>query len=191
MVKNNFAVSIAGGNHRKDRVENDFYETPPECISSLLKYELRYIDGKKIMEPCCGAGAISMILKNYGLDVESSDLVDRGYGTTGVDFLDTKTTDCYGIITNPPFNLSEKFITHALDVLKIDYLALLLKSQYWHSKRRMSLFLKHPPAVIYPMTWRPDFLQRGAPTMDCQWTVWRKSQMTTYQPLEKIPYIPR
>lgn len=184
----NHAVSIAGGNHKGDRVADDFYPSTPECVTSFLAVEREHLQGMKILEPCCGDGAISKILEADGLDVTSVDLVYRGYGTGGIDFLWTMETDCNAIITNPPFNLSEKFIRHALEVLEVDYLALLLKSQYWHAKRRATLFEKHPPAIVYPMTWRPDFLGKGAPTMDCQWTVWRKSDVngTLYQPMARV-----
>ncbi len=179
------AVSITGGNHKGDRIENDFYATPRDCVTSFLEQEYQYLSNKKIYEPCCGDGAISNILIENGLEVYSSDLIDRGYGDTK-DFLEVTSTDCNAIITNPPFNISEDIIKHALEVLEVEYLALLLKSQYWHSKRRAILFEKHPPAIIYAMTWRPDFLKKGSPTMDCQWTVWRKNDgKTLFKPIRK------
>jgi hypothetical protein len=186
-IENNFAVSIVGGNHRNDRKDDDFYATTPECVTSLLHYEREHLKGMKIWEPCCGDGAISKLLIADGFDVHSTDLVDRGYGDGLGDFLLAMETDCNAIVTNPPFNLSEQFINHALGFLQVEYLALLLKSQYWHAKRRAPLFAKHPPAVVYPMTWRPDFTGKGSSTMDCQWTVWRKSNIPTlYQPMKKI-----
>ena len=36
-------------------------------------------------------------------------------------------------------------------------IALLLKSQYWHSQKRVALFEKYPPAYVMALTWRPDF----------------------------------
>jgi hypothetical protein len=182
------AVSIAGGNHKGDRIKDDFYASPPECVTSFLAMEAEHLHGKKIWEPACGDGAISKILEDAGFDVLSTDLIYRGYGEGDKDFLWTMETDCDAIITNPPFNLSEKFIWHALETLDVKYLALLLKSQYWHSKKRAILFEKHPPAIVYPLTWRPDFLNKGAPTMDCQWTVWRQSETATlYKPMSKFP----
>lgn len=188
MIENNKSVMITGGNHRNDRQKDDFYPSTPECTSSFLFMEREFLKGKKILEPCCGDGAISKILEADGLEVVSTDLVYRGYGAGGVDFLWTMETDCDAIVTNPPFNIADKFITHSLEVLEVKYLALLLKATYWHAKRRSLLFEKHPPAVVYPMTWRPDFLKRGAPTMDFMWTVWRESDVkgTLYAPMHKI-----
>jgi hypothetical protein len=180
------AARIIGGSNG-DRQAHDWYPSPPECTTSFLAVEGKYLKGMKILEPACGDGAISKILEDYGLDVVSTDLVYRGYGTGDVDFLWTTETECDAIITNPPFNLSEQFITHALDNLKVKYLALLVKSHYWHAKRRFPLFKRHPPAIIYPMTWRPDFLKKGNPTMDMIWSVWRPNNgLTHYQPIDKV-----
>ena len=186
-MSSNISVSITGGNHKGDRVANDFYASTPECVYSLMAVEGAHLAAHKVLEPCCGTGAISSILiRDYGLEVYSSDLIDRGYGVTGQDFLTMWETDCTAVVTNPPFNLAEKFIQHSLGFLKVEYLALLLKSQYWHSKKRTALFERYPPAVVYPMTWRPDFLNKGSPTMDCQWTVWRAGDTDTrYRPMHK------
>jgi hypothetical protein len=67
----------------------------------------------------------------------------------------------------------------------------LLKSQYWHSKRREKLFQRIRPAQVFPLTWRPDFhfgAKGSAPTMEVLWTVWRspyRSKFTKYEPLSK------
>ena len=181
------SAKIIGGNDASLRQENDYYPTPPECTYALLSKELEHLQGMKVWECAGGNGAISKVLEEEGLEVYSSDLVDRGYGDHGIDFLWTMKTDCQAIITNPPFNLAEQFITHALDDLKVDYLAMLLKGQYWHAKKRAALFERHPPAVVYPMTWRPDFMKRGSPTMDFQWSVWRPHKGgTLYQPMAKV-----
>ena len=181
------SATIIGANSRGDRVESDFYPSPKECTTSLLAHELDFLRNKKILEPCCGDGAISTLLEGAGLEVVSTDLIYRGYGEGDKDFLWTLETDCEAIITNPPFNLSEQFIWHALKVLMVPYLAMLLKGQYWHSKKRQTLFEAYPPAVVYPMTWRPDFLKRGAPTLDFMWTVWRPHQGgTLYVPMNKV-----
>ncbi len=188
MVKNNIIVSSVGGNHRNDRQKDDFYPTPEDCITGLLNYEKEYIVGKKIWEPACGDGAISKPLIKAGFDVYSSDLVGRGFGTPNVDFLSTTDLNgCSAIITNPPFILAKNFIEHSLGDLKIEYLALLLKSQYFHAKSRIELFDKFPPSVVYALTWRPDFLGKGASTMDCAWFVWdiNRSEATSYKLMKR------
>lgn len=181
--KTKIVVSITGGGGKRN--ENDFYPTPPECTTSLLHKELSHFKGMTILEPCCGDGAISKLLISAGLDVISSDLNYSGYGLGDTDFLTMTSTPANAIITNPPFNLAEAFIRKGFE-LGIKDMAFLLKSTYWHSKRRLVLFNEFTPATIYPMTWRPDFNKRGAPTMDFMWCVWRSgSTETTFVPMEK------
>ena len=63
-----------------------------------------------IWECACGDGAMSRVLGVTGCSpVFSSDLYERGYGKTGVDFLNTtRTAD--NIVTNPPYNCAEGFV---------------------------------------------------------------------------------
>jgi hypothetical protein len=131
---------------------------------------------------------MSNVISNNGYFVVSSDLNDFNYGIPEVDFL--KSNTCLGdwIITNPPFKESEAFIRKCIS-FKVPF-ALLLKSQYWHSKNRLKLFNDHVPKYILPLTWRPDFLygqKGGSPTMECLWTVWdsEPSITTEYIPLKK------
>ena len=91
---------------------------------------------------------------------------------------------CDWIITNPPFNVSAQFIQRAVEI-GVPF-ALLLKSQYWHSKQRYDLFFLRKPAYVLPLTWRPDFTGEGCSLLDMQWTVWLDRDMETrYVPLEK------
>ena len=76
-------MKISGHNFRGDREKNDFYATPSQATEKLLQVE--QFDGK-IYEPCCGQGHISKVLIDNGYDVESTDLVDRGYGQSHIDF---------------------------------------------------------------------------------------------------------
>ncbi len=181
-------AAMAGGNPRDGREKDEFYPTPVECTIALMKHEVDNIilHTNKVWECACGDGQMSEIIKTFGFEVDSSDLIDRGYGRNE-DFFAHSTSDTNTVIvTNPPFNLAPKFITHALEVIQVPYLALLLKSTFWHARRRYNLFEKHTPSVIYPLTWRPDFMNKGAPTMDCSWVVWdRNRPETRYVPLLK------
>lgn len=168
-----------------NRVPNDFYKTPRDATTSLLHYEGRFIP-QTVLEPACGDGAVSEVLKEFGYTVESSDLIDRNYGTPGIDFLRMKQTSCQGLITNPPFKLADEFIEHALGTLGITYMALLLKTQFWNVKKRHSLYMQYTPAKIYPMTWRPDFLNTGHTMMECMWCIWRPHTVTEYEPMARI-----
>ena len=171
------ALNLANSSTTNKRRDLDFYPTPPDVTIALMKF--LKLSPCKIWEPACGDGAMSKVLVSHGHSVISTDLRDTGYGSGGVDFLSTK-KGCDAIITNPPFNISEEFIRHALEQTKV--VAMVLKSQYWHAKKRAVLFEDSPPAYVLPLTWRPDFMngeRGGAPTMEVQWTVWIKGDTNT------------
>jgi len=153
--------------------KDDFFGTPTDCTEALLQ-NISCFDYEKTWEPCCGKGAISKVLKKYGSTVESTDLVGRGFGQARIDFLMERDLRAPSIITNPPFKLADQFIVHALRNLNAPFLALFLKSTYFHAERRRELFYKHQPSLILAMAWRPDFIGGGAGTMDCCWFVWKR-----------------
>jgi hypothetical protein len=181
-------LTLANSSRENKRAAADFYPTPPEVTWALLQ-ELKLDPATKILEPACGAGHMAKEIEAAGYSVESTDLFDRGYGEHGIDF--TKQNDnrgCNWMITNPPFNEAVPFIEKAAS-LQLDGFALLLKSQFWHAKKRLPIFEKYPPALVMPLTWRPDFClgARGnSPTMDTLWTIWKKGDArAVYKPLQK------
>ncbi|HQT78693.1 MAG TPA: hypothetical protein PLD10_16685 [Rhodopila sp.] len=84
------------------REGRDFYATPAWVTQALLRH-VRF--GGPVWEPCCGDGAMSAVLSGHGYDVVSTDIVDRGFGTPGIDFLACRTVPdgCRSIVTNPPY----------------------------------------------------------------------------------------
>lgn len=71
-------VTLGASNHTdKERESNDFYATDPIAIDKLVKVMQL---PQKIWECACGTGCLSQRLKDFGHDVVSTDLVDRGYG---------------------------------------------------------------------------------------------------------------
>lgn len=66
------------------RVPHDFYPTPPEGTRALLAAE-RFRGS--IWKPACADGAVSKVLAAHGYQVVSTDLIDRGFGTPGINFL--------------------------------------------------------------------------------------------------------
>lgn len=183
------SVTLANGGAKEKRRELDFYPTPPEVTLALLDF--LKLPASTVLEPACGDGAMAKVLAAAGHNVIATDLRDTGYGRGGVDYLAAPPAQCDAIITNPPFNVSEEFIRKA--ITEAPMVAMVLKSQYWHAKKRVELFEQHPPAWVLPLTWRPDFLfdqrkdgERSAPTMDCIWTVWVRGETATrYHPLIK------
>lgn len=169
----NIGAAIAGGNGK--RREHDFYPTPWEATVALLDA----VDlPERIWEPACGDGAMVDVLRAYGHTVVATDIaLETETQVSGVpsrcDFLTTGYSpfwNNYAIVTNPPFKHAAAFIDKALTFTPI--VAMLLKSQFWNAAKRLDLWRRHPPSQVLPLTWRLDFTDGGAPTMDCTWFVW-------------------
>jgi len=157
------------------REKNDFYPTPPEPTRAILSAESdRLRQFPCIWEPAAGDGAMCRELEACGHTVFRSDLVDRGCGARVGSFYDFTDAPAKAILTNPPFNEcnSGRWITHALDVLGIEYMALLLPFNWPGAESRAGLWAKHPPSRVYLMRWRIDFTGKGAPPMLNAWFVW-------------------
>lgn len=160
---------ISGGNTAYKRSQSDFYPTPPDVTYALLEF-LKIDPGKAVIwEPACGEGHMVKQMEKMGYKVIGTDIVH------GTDFLtDNPPKNFNWIITNPPFSISEQFIRKCMEYNRP--FALLLKSQYWHAKKRLAIFREKPPTYILPLTWRPDFCfgkrGSGSPLMDVIWCVW-------------------
>ena len=178
--------TLGASNHTADtRDEHDFYATDPVAIDVLCSVEK--FDGG-IWECAAGQGHLSKRLEQFGYAVTSTDLIDRGYGIGGVDFL--KATDRIepNIVTNPPYKFAKEFVYKALKLLHGDgKLALFLKLQFLEGKERKKMFIEYPPKVVYVSSSRilcaknGDFekmKQGGGSAVAYGWFVWQKSDMT-------------
>ncbi|MGL5466055.1 MAG: hypothetical protein ACRDBE_04300 [Leuconostoc lactis] len=72
-----FATLAASNHSAGEREVNDYYATEPKAVDLLLEKETF---NKHILEPSCGEGHISNVLVAHDYDVQSYDLIDRGYG---------------------------------------------------------------------------------------------------------------
>jgi len=168
MKKRNILAYI-GHNHDKDRVKNDFYPTPSNATYELLKKEKLL---NPVYECACGDGAISKILIEKGYEVHSSDLIDRGYGEVGVDFLEASDKRFNTIITNPPFNLSTEFTLKALE-LSQRYVIFLNKLSFLEGiKRRQTIFNQRHLKKVYVFSQRLKF--GGSGLMAFAWYIFDK-----------------
>lgn len=171
--------------------EDSFYPTPWEATESFLLAEESWLTAHdEIEEPACGTGEIAEVIRGHGKRVFASDLVDRGYGIGGRDFLSlSHPRRGTGLITNPPYDddLAEAFIRMAHEK-GYGYIAMLLKANYWHAQKRHPLFRRFRPVRIRPLGWRVDFTGGGSNHFDCIWVVWIPSDggKTEYcHPLER------
>lgn len=169
---------IGASNHcSESRQEDDFYATPELATEELIRLEK--FNGR-ILEPSCGQGHISRILEASGYSVESRDLVDRGYGKSGCDFLSSNTTIWNGsVIMNPPYSLAQEFVEKALSIIPDGFkVAAFLKLTFAEGQRRRSLFENNPPARVWISSKRLECGKNGVFTgssaVAYAWWVWEK-----------------
>ena len=94
-----------------EREKDDFYPTPLALTLPMLRLE--QFEGD-VWEAACGDGALSRELAKVCDSVISTDLMYRGFGEGGMDFLKQDRLLAPNIVTNPPFKLGLKFARHAL-----------------------------------------------------------------------------
>lgn len=175
--------SLGASNHTKEERQNeDYYATDPIAINLLLAEE-PFIGG--IWEPCCGEGHMSNRLTVLGHEVISTDLVDRGFGISDIDFLKTTRAPAPNIITNPPYMFAQEFVEHALSLIPIGgKVAMFLKLTFLEGKKRRQFFKKHPPKTVYVSSSRIHCAKNGDFTKMKEqgsavcyaWFVWEKGR---------------
>jgi hypothetical protein len=146
--------------HSFERVANDWYVEPPEAVDALLDVE-RFAG--LTLDPACGGGNIPERFAARGLHVSGSDLVNRGFGEGGVDFLKCQfgASTYNNVCSNPPFALADQFIRKALSVARIK-VAMLLRFNFFESERRRELFATTPLARVWVCEWRLSILPGAA-----------------------------
>lgn len=164
-----------------EREKDEFYPTPPEPIRALLHAELgRLKDFDSVWDASAGDGALVREMESVGLNVIASDLVDRGAGFQVKNFYDFANAPSNCSVQNPPFdqcgwgNGKARWLTHALDNLDLEYMALLMNWGWPGAGGLGPFWAKHPPARVYLMRWKIDFTGQGAPPMLNAWFVWDK-----------------
>jgi hypothetical protein len=166
----------------------DFYPTPEWATYALIENER--FEGS-IWEPACGDGTMVRALRDTGLPIEASDLFDRGYGETGIDFL-TSARQVENIITNPPFNSAEGFVEAGLRQAT-HKLCLLLRLAFLEgANRQRTIFAVNPPARVWVFSERITFypagaVQKGSGTTAYAWFIWDKRHSGSATELKWLP----
>lgn len=172
----------------------DFYPTPAWATYALIDNEEFSGD---IWECACGNGAMSKVLENAVPTVNSSDLHDRGYGDAGVDFLcsDRRATN---IVTNPPYNSAEGFVSSGVKVAEKKFALLLRLAFLEGAKRQRTIFSQFPPSRVWVFSERITFYpinaeRKGSGTTAYAWFVWDRdafgsTELRWFQPGYKAKY---
>lgn len=174
----------------RGRADYDYYATDPRAVEMLLDLEeIRPI----VLEPFCGEGHISKVFLNYGYEVFSSDLIDRGFGYRA-DIKDYQLLNnnlyCkdklildedFDIVTNPPYKHTNEFTEYVLNLLRPGCkLIQFLKIQFLETKGRRELFEKYPLKKLYVSSSRlvaaknGDFSKEKGSAIAYGWFVWEK-----------------
>lgn len=178
-------VTLGASNHsEKEREKNDYYATHPNSLKIFLQalkrdnVELH----KNIWECACGCGHLSKVLLDNGYNVYSSDLIDRGYGKGGINFLNQNEKYKGDILTNPPYKYAKEFVEHSLKILDDGYYSIMfLKIQFLEGQARRKLFDINPPKYVYVNSSRQlcamngEFEKYNATALCYCWFMWQKS----------------
>ena len=172
------------GKPNESRESNDFYATPPKEVENILEYEKLH---GSILDNSCGEGhLIKPIKEKYPNNkIIATDLIDRGYGETGLDFLSKNYpyTSVDNIVMNPPFKYANDFIKKSLKIINNKLLVFarlqLLTSQARYNK----IFKNNKPNRVYVYVDRvncaknADFESNNSGSMTFAWFVWEKNNL--------------
>lgn len=182
--RNSIFKTLGASNHSsEEREPNDFYATDPDAINYLVKHiELP----RRVLEPSCGAGHLSVRLEELGHEVKSYDLIDRGYGEVQ-DFFQMGNPPFEGdfaIVTNPPYKFAKEFVLHSLELVPDGCLVcMFLKTTFAEGKGRYrDLFCKYPPLKVLQCVERIlcakngdfEYRRKNGSSIAYAWWVWQK-----------------
>jgi hypothetical protein len=159
---------------------NDLYETPEAATLALLAVEPL---PPTILEPACGRGAISKVLRGAGHTVLDNDIFDYSQGQCGVqDFLTfapAQVDKIDAVVTNPPYRLAQQFVQHALTLCPRVFM--LLRLTFLESERRRDvledsgLIRVHVFRNRLPMMHRDGWAgNRASNSVAFAWFVWER-----------------
>lgn len=158
-----------------ERDERDWYVEPSWCWRAL--FETVTITGT-VLDPACGGGTGLEFCAANGIHAMGSDIVDRGAGIAGLDFLaNGYPLRADNIISNPPYRLTVEFAYQAL-LYANRSVALLVPLPFLCSQRRYELFANTPVAHVVALSRRPSMppggrgIKVGGGKEDYCWIVW-------------------
>ena len=174
---------VVGFNRQKgvEREENDFYATDPSAVQPLMDFLGWNGLCKFIWENSCGEGHLSKPLVEAGHIVLSTDLIDRGYGQSGVDFLQETPYDDFAfeaVVMNPPYKFAQQFIEKSLRVAPI--VCAFLRLAFLESRKRAKFFDENPPKYVcvfrdrVPCSKNAEFSPKESSTVCYAWFIWER-----------------
>lgn len=174
-TKSTFTTLGASSHSDHDREPHDYYATDPVCAKELLDLGLNI---NNVWECACGEGHLAKIFADAGVLWEATDLIDRGYGDAGVNFLQESDEHDGWIVTNPPYKYAQEFCEHAIRLS--GNVAMFLKLTFLEGQKRKEFFKLHPPKYVYVYSQRRKcamngkFKDTGSSASAYAWFIWEK-----------------
>lgn len=174
---------ITGLNNQngEPREENDFYATDPSAVEPLIDFMGWREKKVSIWENSCGEGHLVKPLLAAGAKVLATDLVDRGYGIAGINFLEQhffETGEFDAIVMNPPYKKALEFVQKSLNIAPT--VCAFLRITFLESERRKPFFEQNPPRYVCVFSKRvkcsknAKFPKDEASAVCYAWFVWEK-----------------
>jgi hypothetical protein len=174
----------------------DFFPTPDWATYALIENE-PFVG--EIWEPACGDGAMARVLALRGNPVFATDLYDRGFGQSGIDFLRSNRV-AVNVVTNPPYNAAEGFVRAGVKNARHKFALLLRLAFLEGANRANTIFSKCPPSRVWVFSERITFypagaIRKGTGTTAYAWFVWdreasRGTELKWFKPGYKNMKIP-
>lgn len=191
---------MSSTNRSKKRLDHkyDYYRTPISAIDPVLDLMSDYIDFKNssILDPCAGGDKDNvtmpyhLAIKNkFNIDIDTMDIRQDSSANIRADFLSYNFDVYYDlIISNPPFNCIQEFINKSFSVLNNSgYLALLLRLNFFESKKRYEFFQDNMPIYTYVLSKRVSFTKDNkTDSIPYCYMVWKKNENPEYTRLKII-----
>ena len=192
----NVSHAVMAQRNPADKDSLDYFPTPPWATRALCEHVISEIarSSHACLEPACGEGHMARPLQEYFSSVTASDIADYGYGDVR-DFLKGTQNITDWVITNPPFNRAQEFITVARGIARVG-VAMLVRISFLESVGRYEfLFGANPPDVAAVFSERVPMvkgrLDRKASTATSYvWLVWYRPGSPFSAPAPRLMWIP-
>lgn len=161
-----------------ERVAFDQYETPAWVTQALIPHIPERI--KNVWEPACGSGKMARALADAGYNVHATDIqTGDNFFLFGSSFFlpDKSAVLPDAIITNPPYSTAANFCGFSAGLMRSrkGFVAMLLRTDFDHAKRRRHLFAEHPAfAKKVVLTKRIQWFEdsKSSPSFNHAWFIW-------------------
>lgn len=178
---------MSSTNRGYERHKSDYYATPIKPIIEFFKeFRLKNninLDNLKWLDPCAGGDkdkncAYPEVIDNLFLNsnIKTIDIREDSKAQIKGNFLEMQIQEKFDfVISNPPFYLAQEFIEKSLLHIKEEgFVVMLLRLNFFGSKKRKPLFEKNMPSECFVHHQRISFNNGGRDSIEYAHFVWRK-----------------